>query len=67
MKTDLRDVMLQATARAQKLLTNFQKQIAMPMVKGKMAEMWQSLPDETKEKFSKEKPKEYRALMEALK
>jgi hypothetical protein len=66
-KTDLRDVMLEATARAQKLLMEFQKQIAMPMMKGKMAEMWQTLPDEMKERFAKEKPNEYHALMEALK
>jgi len=67
MKIDLRDIVLEAAAKVQQLDIEFKKQIAMPQMKGKVAQLWRELPDETKEKFAQEQPQAYAALMESLK
>lgn len=64
---DLRDMMLEVTARVQELMMEFEKQLTLPKMKSQFAQLWVKLPDEAKEKFKAEKPDEYRALMEALK
>lgn len=67
MTTDLKDMMLEATAGVQSLMREFEKRLTMPKVKSQFSQLWMSLPDDAKEKFKTEKPQEYRALMEALK
>lgn len=67
MNVDLKDMMLEATARVQSLMMEFEKQLAMPKVKSQFSQLWMNLPDEAKERFKIEKPNEYHALMEALK
>lgn len=64
---DLRDIMLEATARVQSLMMEFEKRLSLPKAKSEFAQLWMNLPEETKERFKNDKPQEYHALMEALK
>lgn len=64
---DLRDMMLEAGADAQSLWLEFQKEMAAPQMRSKFAHLWTSLPDEIKERFAKEQPDAYAALIENLK
>lgn len=64
---DIRDLMLEAAAQVQTVQMEFEKKVRIPQVKGEVAQLWRELPDEMKDKFAKERPAEYAALMETLK
>lgn len=64
---DLRDMVLEAAAEAQALMMEIEREMMMPQVMNGIGKMWTQLPDEMKERFKLEKPREYAALMEAMK
>ncbi len=64
---DIRDLLLEAAAAVQTVQMEFEKKVMMPQVKGEVAQLWRELPEEMREKFVKERPAEYAALMETLK
>ena len=63
---DLRDVMLEAQAEVQAIMREVLQEIALPMMMDTFKQQWFSLPPEMKEQFSRERPDEYKALMEMM-
>ncbi len=63
---DLRDVMLEAQAEVQEIMREVMQEIALPLMMDQFKMQWASMPDAMKEKFSKERPEKYAALMEMM-
>ena len=64
---DLRDVMLEAQAEVQGIMREVLQEIALPQMLEKFMLQWATMPSAMKEKFAKERPEQYRALMEMMK
>lgn len=63
---DLNDIMLEATSEIQEIIRELMQELAEPHMKAKIREAWMSAPEEMKDQFARERPEEYRALMDAL-
>lgn len=63
---DLRDIMLEAQAEVQEIIRETLQELALPQMVEKFRMTWAQLPPEMKEKFQRERPEEYRALMDML-
>lgn len=63
---DLNDVMLEAVSEVQEIVRELMEELTEPHIKAKIREAWMSSPDEVKDQFSRERPEEYRALMDAI-
>lgn len=64
---DLRDVMLEVVANVQETMRELEQEIMEPQIMDAVIEAWMSQPAEVKEKFMREKPEAYAAMMELLK
>lgn len=64
---DLRDVMLEAQADVQEVMREVLQELALPQMVTTFVKTWAQMPQAMKEKFQREKPEEYRALMEMMK
>jgi hypothetical protein len=63
---DLNDILLEATAEVQEIVRELMQELAEPHMRAQIRQAWMSAPDEMKDQFAKERPEEYRALMNAL-
>lgn len=66
MDIDFRDLMLEAAAEIESLMQELERDLNKPKMKAKFARLWREMPDEQKEAFRRDKPNEYRVLMDAL-
>lgn len=64
---DVRDVMLDAQADVQEILREVVQDLVRPQMMAQIKQMWNSAPDEMKERFKQERPQEYADLMNELK
>jgi len=64
---DLRDTMLEVVAAVQETMREVEQEMATPKIMEAVLEAWMTTPPEMKERFKKEKPKEYEALMDLMK
>jgi hypothetical protein len=63
---DIRDIMLEAAAEVEEIMREALGEIELPQQKEQMRMMWASVPEDMKEKFKRDKPTEYKELMQAL-
>lgn len=64
---DLRDVMLEVVAGVQETMRELEQEIVEPQVMEAVVEAWTLQSAEVKEKFKRERPEAYAAMMELLK
>jgi hypothetical protein len=63
---DIRDLMLEATADAQEIVRELLQELAMPQMRAQVKQMWMRVPEEMRDRFVKERPQEYAALMDVM-
>ncbi len=61
--TDVKEAILEAQAEMMELVRDVMMEAVLPKVKLEARKMWQSMPDEMKERFKAERPTEYADLM----
>lgn len=64
---DLRDTMLEVVASVQETMRELEQEIMEPQIMEAVIEAWTMQTAEIKEKFKKEQPAAYEAMMELLK
>ncbi len=64
---DLRDTMLEVVASVQETMRELEQEIMEPQIMEAVIEAWAMQSAEVKEKFKREKPEAYAAMMELLK
>lgn len=64
---DIRDLMLEAQAEVQGIMREVVQELVKPQMMKKVRDMWRTAPEEIRESFKRERPKEYMALMNDLK
>jgi hypothetical protein len=64
---DLRDVMLEAQADVQVVMREILQEIALPQMMDRFKMQWAQMPPAMKEQFQRERPDEYKMLMEMMK
>jgi len=63
---DYRDLLLSATADVTRLMGEVMQEMTAAEANEQMLMIWHSLPAEMKEKFKKDRPEEYKLLMDQL-
>lgn len=63
---DVKDMLLEAQADVQEIMREVMQEIAMPQMMTTFKVQWAKMPNEMKERFAKERPEEYRKLMEIM-
>lgn len=63
---DLNDIMLEAAAEVQEIVRELLEELTEPHMQTQLRQSWMSAPEEIKEQFARERPEEYRALMNAM-
>lgn len=63
-ENDLREIMLEAQAEVAEAMREVARDMALPQMVDTFRRTWTQLPQKMKEKFQKEKPEDYKALME---
>ena len=60
---DYQDAILEAQAEAMDMVREVVREFVMPAVQKQARQMWATMPDEMKERFKMERPKEYAMFM----
>ncbi len=61
---DFRDVMLEAQAEVQETMREVARELVSPKLLAQARQAWLSAPNDVKEAFKREKPREYAEMME---
>lgn len=63
---DIRDLILEAQAEVQATIREALMELLQPQIMAQVKAIWFNAPDDVKEKFKRERPQDYAALMNEL-
>ena len=63
---DLRDVLLEAVADVRVVFRDVMMELTAPVVNQELIKAWAMMPPELKDRLAKERPEEYKQLMDYL-